>query len=50
MAKFENIDSESVERLRKQFGCVRRVLSIQVLGLSKLLQEREERELCIKNT
>lgn len=46
MAKFENIDSESVERLRKQFGCVRRVLSIQVLGLSKLLQEREERELC----
>ena len=45
MAKFENIDSPSVEKIRKQFGCVQRALSIQVLGLSELLQEREEREL-----
>lgn len=45
MTKFENIDSPSVERLRKQFGCVQRALSIQILGMSELLQEREEREL-----
>lgn len=45
MTKFENIDSPSVERLRKQFGCVQLALSIQILGMSELLQEREEREL-----
>lgn len=45
MTKFENKDSPSVERLRKQFGCVQRALSIQILGMSELLQEREEREL-----
>lgn len=45
MTKFENKDSPSVERLCKQFECVQRALSIQILGMSELLQEREEREL-----
>lgn len=45
MIRIEDIDSPSIKRLHKQLECVSKSLNIQILGMSKTLQEREKREM-----